>query len=765
MDKKYHKDNKSLFTLSISNYALIFLLIVATFFIGIGVYAYSSLEQARSNIHVNNRLAANAELDQAVTNLLNTVSVISKQISNWDEVFQQLDNPAYYSYWRKYRLLDADIIPDYINAAEIFDRNGNALAILPDSQFNPRIDVKSLTPLLDLEGQTINLFVYLPIRRGIGNENIEGYLGLRLPFIETLVSQYRFRFIDTDTLVKSSHEKSQIPLSESASVLSFELQSSPEAETMMEIVKVTVIQLASIVGILCLMFYFLMVYLLGKPLLEISEYIDKLLHGKLDNLTDDINAILPVTEIEKVRSSLNTYHADLQKAHFDLDEKNQELWVLAHHDTLTGMLNRRAFEVEWNNSKQLLSRRRVGVSLILFDVNHFKAINDSYGHQVGDEVLRAISACIQKALRNSEKLYRIGGDEFAAIIIGSTSEDELILSQRCIDAVQDHDFSSMGIKETVRISCGISHCRADELEKLNNLQWQADVAVYQAKRPGITQPVLFNDAMADGTEAVFSSWISSAVYEAVTHNTGIEMHYQPIVYTGTGNVAYYEALLRIRYEGELVPPSHIFPIVTMRQMEHALDRTVIDKVHEDLVQQFIPAGSGISINLSAESVGHKDVVEWLMPLTDFTQSYYIVIEVTETSLITQISSAARSLTILRKLGFKVALDDFGSGYSSLRYLTSMPVDIIKFDITLIQGMMDDRLGKLVQKMASMLNGLGYDLVAEGIETEELLDKVKAAGFNLSQGFLFGQPTRDRKKISVVSLLSMSGSRKYSANKE
>jgi EAL domain-containing protein (putative c-di-GMP-specific phosphodiesterase class I) len=227
------------------------------------------------------------------------------------------------------------------------------------------------------------------------------------------------------------------------------------------------------------------------------------------------------------------------------------------------------------------------------------------------------------------------------------------------------------------------------------------------------------------------------------------MHYQPIVYTGTGNVAYYEALLRIRYEGELVPPSHIFPIVTMRQMEHALDRTVIDKVHEDLVQQFIPAGSGISINLSAESVGHKDVVEWLMPLTDFTQSYYIVIEVTETSLITQISSAARSLTILRKLGFKVALDDFGSGYSSLRYLTSMPVDIIKFDITLIQGMMDDRLGKLVEKMASMLNGLGYDLVAEGIETEELLDKVKAAGFNLSQGFLFGQPTRDRKKISAV----------------
>ena len=269
MDGKYRKDKKPLFTLSISNYALIFLFIVATFFIGIGVYAYISLEGARSNIHQNNSLAATAELDQAVSNLLNTVRLVTNEISNWDEVFQQLDNPAYYSYWRKYRLLNADVIPDFINAAEIFDRHGKALAILPDSEFAPHIDVQSLTPLLDLEGQTISLLVYLPIQRSVADESIEGYLGLRLPFIKTLTSQYRFRYIDIDTLVKSSTVNTQIPLSESASVLSFELQSSPEAETMMEIVKLTVIQLASIVGFLCLMFYFLMVYLLGKPLLEI----------------------------------------------------------------------------------------------------------------------------------------------------------------------------------------------------------------------------------------------------------------------------------------------------------------------------------------------------------------------------------------------------------------------------------------------------------------------------------------------------------------
>jgi diguanylate cyclase (GGDEF)-like protein len=753
MDKNTTKEATPLFTLSISSYALIFLFVVAVFFTGIGLYAYSSLENAREKIQENDRLAANVELQQAISYLVGSVSVISKQISNWDEVFQQLGNPAYYSYWREYRLLNAGFLPDYIEAAEIYDHNGRALASISDSQFPLHIDVESLEPWIDIKQQAARLIIYLPIKRMISDGHVEGFLAVRLPFLETLLSQYRFRFIDPESFTVRSTEDQVVSLDDATSVLSFEIASSPEVESMMETMRMTVIQLAAIVGILCLNFYFLMVYLLGKPLVEVSEYIDKLLHSNPGSLTVGDNRLFPVAELEKVKTSLNKYHADLEKAHGDLDEKNQELWVLAHHDTLTGMLNRRAFENEWNSTKQLLRRRRVDVGLILFDVNHFKAINDSYGHQVGDDVLRAISSCIQKTLREPEKLYRIGGDEFAAIIIGSRPEDELVLSQRCIDAVREYDFTTMGVKETVRISCGVSHCQAHELDKMNQLQWQADIAVYQAKRPGVSQAVLFNETMADGTEAVFSSWISDAVYEAITRGTGIEIHYQPIINTGTRDIIYYEALLRIRAEGELVPPSHIFPVVARRQMELELDRTIIEKVQNDLEQEFIAKGKGVSINLSAESIAHKDVVDWLMPLSDFTQSYYIVIEVTETSLITQINAAARSLTILRKLGFKVALDDFGSGYSSLRYLTSMPVDIIKFDISLIQGMMDDRLNKLVQQMASMLAGLGYDLVAEGIESEELLMIVDKAGFNFSQGYLFGQPERKRAQIAATNLPS------------
>ena len=729
------------FPLSISSYALIFLVLVAIFFSMIGIYAFKSIEQARQDIHANNYQIANQEVEKAISSLVHSIHMLSTQVSNWDEVFQQLDNPSYYTYWREHRLLDSGILPDYIATAEVFNRSGSALALLPYSKFPTNININKLTPTIFIDGNSSSLIIYLPIKRSRVEAPVKGYIGLHLPFLKSLLKQHRFRYLDPDTLQIKSKNSIKISLSESASFMSFKLIASPEAESMMEIVRSSAIQLASLIGALCFFFYFLMVYLFGKPLVEISNYVDKLRQTKPGSLLSSMNSIFPVAELEKVRTSLNQYHKDLEKAHDDLDDKNKELWNLAHHDTLTGMFNRRAFELEWSKSKELLSHHRVGIGLLLFDVNHFKAINDSYGHQVGDDVLIAISTCIQQALRKGEDLFRIGGDEFAAIIIGSNSENELSVAQRCVDMIQVYDFSTMGIKETVRISCGISHCRADELEKLDQLQWQADIAVYQAKRPGNTRPILFTDDMADGTESVFSNWMSDAVYEAIAHGTGIEIHYQPIVNTQTRETVYSEALLRIRHEDKLIPPSHIFPVVTMRQLETDMDRAIILKVLEDLKQQFIAVGSGISINLSAESVAHQDVVEWLVPLADYTQSYKIVIEVTETSLITQLNAAVGNLKMLRKLGFKVALDDFGSGYSSLRYLTSMPVDTIKFDISLIQGMMDKRLGKLVKEMASMLISLDYELVAEGIETEELLIKVAKAGFNYSQGYLFGAPAR------------------------
>ena len=732
----------ALFPLSMRGYAIAFLLLVASLFIGLGWYTFNNLQTAQTEAQLRDHLAAEREIQIAIDRLLANLQELSNPISHWDEIFQQLVDSSYYYNWREHRLLNIRLLPDYIEAAELFDQNGNSLANNIDSQFPDKIVVEDFTALLDFQSDPASLLVYLPVARSINPfQPIQGYIGLRLPFLQTLIDQNRFQHLKASSLQLNSPQQMVIPLQEALPLFDYELLYNEDSEQMLKILYQSSIQFASIIIILCLFFYLMLVYLFGKPLVRISNYIDRLRSAEPGSVSIKSDAKLPVFEFEKIKQSLNQYHHQLQTTHGDLDEKNKELWQLAHHDALTGLLNRRAFETEWNEVKQLLANHRFGIALILIDVNQFKAINDTYGHQVGDQVLIIISNCLQRTLRQKEKLYRIGGDEFAAIIVGSHEKDEVTLSERCIKAVEDYDFASLGIKETVRISCGIAHCQADDLTRLDSLESCADIAVYQAKRPGVTKPVLFTDDMAEGSGSKFSSWISTAVQEAAVDGTGLQMYYQPIVKSKSKKIAFYEALVRLNHEGEIIPPSHIFPIISQRHLATEFDRAVWQTVLGDLNNGYFDQGSGIAINVSAESVGHKQLIDWLAPLAEHLQNYRIVLEVTETALITQMSPAMDNLNMLRKLGFKVALDDFGSGYSSLRYLTGMPVDSIKFDISLTQGMNDQRLNKLIVELAGILTDLGYDLVAEGIDSELMLEMALDAGFRYAQGHLFGEPSR------------------------
>jgi len=159
----------------------------------------------------------------------------------------------------------------------------------------------------------------------------------------------------------------------------------------------------------------------------------------------------------------------------------------------------------------------------------------------------------------------------------------------------------------------------------------------------------------------------------------------------------------------------------------------------DLRAGKLQPGTGVSINLSGPSVIHDQVCSWLDEFEPFLKDYRVMIEVTETALITQIGLANENLSKLRKRGFEIALDDFGSGYSSVRYLSSMPVDVVKFDISLVQGLCDKTQGNMVTHLAQMILESGHQLVAEGIEDTATLQAARAAGFVRGQGFLMGKP--------------------------
>jgi len=732
--------SQRIFSLSIRGYVISFLVLVASLFLAFGLYTWHQLNQAQLEIEASNQQEAKLELQQAIQIMLNQVDSVGLELSQWDEIKQQLDNPAYYAYWRQHRLLNNNLIPDYIDAAELYDASGERLAETPDSLFPHQLDVNNFQPTISRRHERLSVDFYFPIYRHQETPDIiSGYLALHFGFLTTLHQQAPFNFLYLNSIDLPLEEGQKPSLSEAIPNIQYQIIRHELDQSVLDIVHTTIINLASIIALLCLLFYWLFTYLFSQPISRIARHLDRLREENAGVLNADLQPFLQVREIEKVRVSLNNYRTSLAEAQSSLDLKNRELWEQAHHDSLTGMLNRRAFEIELDRARSLLQQKRIGLSMLLFDLNLFKAINDSYGHQVGDEVLIKVSQAIAYALRKSEMLYRLGGDEFAAILIGADPQTAMKVADRCLDQVNGINFEGLGIQEKVRVSCGVAHCQAEQLECLNRLSWQADVAVYKAKRPGITKPVLYQAGMSDGSESVFSSWINNAVYDAVVHGHGLEMHYQPIVCHPELQVSYYEALVRIRHENDLVPPANIFPIITSRHLETELDQSVIRKIHEDLEHNVIQRGCGVSLNLSAQSVAHEQLIGWLKPLVPYLKHYTIVVEVTETDLITQLNTAVGNLQQLRDFGFKIALDDFGSGYSSLRYLTNMPVDTIKFDISLIQGMSDEKLRKLVSDLAHLLLDLDYELVAEGIEDSTMLELASQAGFKGFQGYFLSKP--------------------------
>jgi diguanylate cyclase (GGDEF)-like protein len=502
---------------------------------------------------------------------------------------------------------------------------------------------------------------------------------------------------------------------------------------------------------LSLLFYLMLASLLATPLRRLSLHIDALREGQGGLLAESFTHSLPVAELEKVRHSLNDYQSKLEHMHHSLSEKDDELWTLAHHDPLTGIYNRRGLEEDWEHVLSVSSGHRLEVSLILFDCDHFKAINDTYGHQTGDQVIQAITHSLQSTLRRGDRLYRLGGDEFATLFLDIGPNLALQTAERCIEAVSQHDFSSLGIREPVRISAGLAYASATDAETLATLPKQADIAMYHAKRPGKQKIAIYDDSMTNDTGVLFSTGVTNAVFEAITTGELIEMHYQPVVNLANGEVDYYEALVRIREGHELIMPSSIFPIIEARRLEAEFDLAVIGRIKKDLEQGIIPARTGISLNVSGPGVISPKIFEKLLELGRFLDRYRLIIEVTETALITQLHQASANLNKLRQDGFKIALDDFGSGYSSLGYLANMPVDIIKFDISMVRHLdAGGRQGLIVENLATMIIKAGYHLVAEGIETEKTLQKIVGSGFSRGQGYLFGRPEntcRDAAKFS------------------
>lgn len=715
------------------------------------VFVFHDTASLKEAIAQSDEKLARQELDEAVTLLTERARASSQALMAWDEARQQLEDPVYYGYWRNSRALSAGVIPDTLDAVDLYSLDGRNLstATIGEASMPPQLDIQRLEPYVVQEGGHGHLYYFFPFYQSADRVHLLGYMGFKFDLEAELAQLRKFRYLDSESVSIVSREGQRIPIHELVSALKFKPVGNPETYTLEKLISRSFYEIVAIIAAFSFLAYLATVSVITKPLRSLSGHIDAMRRGKGELLGETYRGMLAVTELENVRHSLNDYQQQLDDMHVSLAHKNQELWTQAHHDPLTGTLNRRAFDDDWRAMHRTNPGMPLEVAFLLFDCDHFKAINDTYGHQVGDQVLQGLAESLQCALRSGDRLYRLGGDEFATILLSSDMERARQVVERCMEQVLRHDFSVYWVREPVRISVGISTLMTAQEDDLQLLHRQADIAMYHAKRPGQNKISVYTPEMGEGQESLVSNAETSAVYEAMADPDQLEMHYQPVLALPMLQIEYYEALVRIRGEHGLIMPSSIFPVVEFRGLECEFDLAVLERVRRDLEAGLVPPGIGVSLNVSGPGIVNARVTEKLMQFAPMLSKIKLVLEVTETSLITQIAQASANLNRLRKVGFVIALDDFGSGYSSLRYLSGMPVDLVKFDISMVRSLeVPGRQAIFVEDLARLIKDAGYKLVAEGIESEALLNRVTALGFSHAQGFHIGRPAPLAKLHSV-----------------
>jgi diguanylate cyclase (GGDEF)-like protein len=415
---------------------------------------------------------------------------------------------------------------------------------------------------------------------------------------------------------------------------------------------------------------------------------------------------------------------------------------LAYHDPLTGLPNRLLFFEHLVRAVANANRTGASTTVLYLDLDRFKVVNDSLGHNVGDHLLEAVARRLRAALRAADLAARLGGDEFAVLAENTNADGAAVLAERICDALRD-PFSIDGHELTVSASVGVvvddaGHTDADGL--LRN----ADLAMYRAKVEGFGRHAVYEPDM----HAVASdrAHLEGNLRRAVQLDQ-FEVYYQPIVWLATGKVLGVEALVRWRREdGVLVPPAEFIPVAEEMGLIVPIGRMVMDtsmrQVREWQDTQPEEWSLNLSINLSARQLYEPDIVSVVVEALTSTgfDPTHLTLEITETALMHDTTTVSARLEELRIAGARIALDDFGTGYSSLSYLRNFPIDVLKVDKSFIDDIASgsDR-ANLARGIIELGRTMQLDIVAEGIEDPLQVVELLRLHCSMGQGFHFSRP--------------------------
>lgn len=466
--------------------------------------------------------------------------------------------------------------------------------------------------------------------------------------------------------------------------------------------------------------------------------------GVLISLTDEI--ILEPDEIldwHHFAAQLIIKHAFYLKCQSKTEGLFEKLNYEVSHDNLTGLLNR-SYLSDTLERLITLPQNHSSFSLVLIDIDNFKTINDIYGNYIGDQVLRYVSACIQKVISGRDLIFRIAADEFAFITFDN---DPTTVSSQILNSIS-LGYRSDNIYIKLSACAGITTTTENRTEiEIEQLMLNASLALKDSKNTQGKQITCFNQDLYNKyhRQTRLVEALKNELHKT-TLNSDFYVVLQPIVHKNHDEWNRFEVLTRWHSSSlGFISPAEFIPAAEQAGLMVDLGKQILHKICEAkyLIEQRIGKTIHLSLNCSAEELNHaenyaKELTEvikgWEFAPQDFT------IEITETALLAQDPSINNVLYYLKEQGFKISLDDFGTGYSSLNYLHTYPVDCIKIDASFISNMLknptSETIVKLIIQLAEQLN---FDLVAEGIEDKKVLEKLYSMGCYWIQGFYFSKP--------------------------
>ncbi len=461
----------------------------------------------------------------------------------------------------------------------------------------------------------------------------------------------------------------------------------------------------------------------------------------------DFNTRVLFDEKGSVESFLGTF-ADITERLLHQEKLRQ----VAEYDGLTGLANRNLFQDRLQQAFYSSEREDSLVSIMFLDLDGFKDINDTLGHDAGDILLQEVSQRLLNILRRNDTIARFGGDEFV-VLIGRSDDNCKIchVAQKIIEAIAEPYFIlDQEIFVTVSIGIAEGTYWTNSPKKLLK---QADTALYLAKKEGKNNYQLFNEQLDQDSKHRIS--LANQLRHAIDKQQ-YSMLFQPIANVATKKIIGYEALLRFTtQQGRLIQPDEFIPILEETGMILDAGQWVIEKVCQQLQgwqkENVFPENGFIAFNVSPKQLLDESIVKLIKK---YCHSYdidphHLVMEITETVIINKPKKVEKILNSVKNIGLRLALDDFGTGYSSLSYLQKYPFDHIKVDKSFTDDLLNDSNdAKITKAIIALASSLGLKVTAEGVENSKSLDMIKEFGANYYQGYFLSEPMIAKDVIKI-----------------